>query len=134
MAFAHPAALLLLAVAPLIMWSGGRWPRVTLRRAGLDELDVVADRWTGRILTGLWLAALLAGAVALAGPDLPWPTTRPGIGLVLVADVSGSMAESDGGPTRIETLKRTFDELIARRPGDRIGLVLFAAHPDTACP
>ncbi|MBX7106394.1 MAG: VWA domain-containing protein, partial [Gemmataceae bacterium] len=70
----------------------------------------------------------------LAGPDLPWPTTRPGIGLVLVADVSGSMAESDGGPTRIETLKRTFDELIARRPGDRIGLVLFAAHPDTACP
>jgi Ca-activated chloride channel family protein len=85
---------------------------------------------------------LSAALLALAGPRIPLPGDRlesEGIAVMLVVDVSGSMAEPDfdrdgAKAPRLDAVKAAFDELVTRRPQDRIGLVLFATLPETACP
>jgi Ca-activated chloride channel family protein len=58
---------------------------------------------------------------------------------MLALDLSGSMAETDfsieGKPaSRIDSLKHVGSELIRRRSGDRIGLVIFAEQAFAAAP
>lgn len=90
--------------------------------------------------------------LALAGPRWPDPGTRlpvEGIAVVMVLDVSGSMAERDfdwrgDRITRLEAAKRAFRLFVAGgdaagtrlpgRGGDQIGLVAFAVHPEDTCP
>lgn len=89
----------------------------------------------------LWLA-WAALALALAGPRLVAATPAlpaSGRDIMLALDLSGSMAtrdfEIDGVPAaRIETLKHVGGELIRRRAGDRIGLVIFAERAFAASP
>src|SRR3982750_3677398 len=129
--FANPRLLLLaLAVPPLVWW----WLRQ--RRGALRAAALV----------------LLVGA--LAGPRWPDLRTRiatEGIAVVMLVDVSGSMAERDfdwaGEPiTRLDAVKKVFRLFVAGgaagpggppfegRPTDLIGLVTFATRPETACP
>lgn len=85
--------------------------------------------------TALWLAALawILLVVAAARPQLLGePQTLPvsGRDLLLAVDVSGSMRARDfslGGNrvTRLEATKRVAGDFIARREGDRVGLILF---------
>ena len=78
----------------------------------------------------VWLALLLA----LARPqwvDPPIERIQPGRDMLLAVDISQSMGErdfADGGGRRIERLaavKQVLDDFIARRRGDRIGLIVF---------
>jgi Ca-activated chloride channel family protein len=102
--------------------------------------------------------ALALAIVALAGPRLPDLHTRidtEGIALVLLVDVSGSMAERDfdwnGKPlSRLEAIQRVFALFLTGgrdtpdgkpagvdfqgRPTDLAGLVTFATRPETVCP
>jgi Ca-activated chloride channel family protein len=105
--------------------------------------------WGG---TALRLLALLGLVVAAAGPrwpDLKTRITTEGIAIVMVADVSGSMATRDFDwqrrpVTRLEAVKNVFRLFVAGgdapgghiegRPTDQIGLVVFGTRPDTACP
>jgi Ca-activated chloride channel family protein len=104
-------------------------------------------------LLGLGLIVL-----ALAGPRWPDLRTRldaEGIGLMMVVDASGSMAERDfdwnGEPiSRFDAVKRVFRLFVAGtaaeplpkgseahfegRPTDLVGLVTFATRPEVACP
>jgi Ca-activated chloride channel family protein len=90
----------------------------------------------------LWLAALLSGVLAPAGPRRAQAgehIASEGIAIMLAVDVSGSMAEKDfdwhgESVSRLEAVKRCFEGFVRRRPQDQLGLVLFAAQPDTACP
>jgi hypothetical protein len=98
-------------------------------------------------------AGLVLLIVALAGPRWPDLHTRiatQGIAIVMVVDVSGSMAEADftwGDEriTRLEAAKRAFTLFVAGgegldgehfegRPDDLIGLVTFATRPESSCP
>jgi Ca-activated chloride channel family protein len=127
----------------------------------VDRLPPLPDRrarrvrWGGILLRGL---ALLALVVAAAGPRVPDLHTRlntEGIALVLLVDVSGSMAEPDfewdGKPvSRLDAAKKVFDQFVfgsaadsvppPGAPGfegrgrDLIGLVTFASRPETICP
>jgi Ca-activated chloride channel family protein len=140
--FAHPWALLLLPLAPAILWVHHRRPRFAVRWPGAAELFIIADRWSERILTLLWALAVLSGVLALAGPRTARAGDRieaDGIAIMLIVDVSGSMAEPDfdwhgDKITRLDALKRSFQSFVKRRPQDRLGLILFAVQPDTACP
>lgn len=104
----------------------------------------------GAVLRGL---ALLCGVTAAAGPRTPDLKTRlpsEGIAIVLVLDVSGSMATPDFGPTgssvsRLDAAKQSFHLFVAGgdgpdgshfdgRPRDQVALVTFAAVPQTVCP
>jgi Ca-activated chloride channel family protein len=98
-------------------------------------------------------AGLLLLIVALAGPrwpDLRTRITTEGIAVMLVVDVSGSMAERDfdwqgEAVSRLDALKRVLGLFVAGgagpegesfegRPHDLIGLVTFATRPESVCP
>ncbi|MFL5330158.1 MAG: vWA domain-containing protein [Gemmataceae bacterium] len=140
--FARPWALLLIPVVPLILWAWRRRPRPSVAWPDAAELVPLAARGVER--ARFWLRALVltAASLALAGPRIPLPGDRlesEGIAVMLVLDVSGSMAEPDfdrngAKVPRLDAVKTAFDELVTRRPQDRIGLVLFATLPETACP
>jgi Ca-activated chloride channel family protein len=154
--FAEPRFLLLsLLVAPLLWWwlrqRGGalRYPN-TGALAGVPAGRGRWARWGGAGMRALALLALIA---ALAGPRWPDRRTRietEGIGLLMVVDVSGSMAEPDfdwnGLPvTRLDAVKKAFRLFVAGgdaedgshfegRPHDLVGLVTFGTRPESPCP
>jgi Ca-activated chloride channel family protein len=161
--FANPAYLLLTLAVPPLMWCWLRQRRNTLRHPSAELLTGLpvgrarAARWSGALLRGAGLVLL---AVALAGPRWPDLRTRidtEGIALVMLVDVSGSMAEPDfewqGQPvSRLEAVKRVFRLFVEGENGsdgtpdgkaprdfegratDLIGLVAFARRPETVCP
>jgi Ca-activated chloride channel family protein len=153
--FAHPWLLLLLPAAPLFARAWLRRRRTALRVPDLAAFDGLPPGWAqralrgGAVLRGLGVAALV---LALAGPRWPDPGTRltsEGIALLFVVDVSGSMAEPDfdwAGQrlTRLAAAKRAFRLFVTGgeangatlpgRPNDAVGAVVFALHPEDACP
>ena len=80
--------------------------------------------------------------VVLLGVVLARPrTSRPddeidveGIDIVVTLDLSGSMAETDLLPNRLDAAKVVIRDFVRRRPTDRIGLVVFARDAYTYVP
>jgi Ca-activated chloride channel family protein len=80
----------------------------------------------------------VAGAVALARPQhgsLRESVTTRGVDIVVVLDVSGSMAAQDFQPrNRLEVARSVVAEFVRRRTNDRVGLVVFAGRSLTKSP
>src|SRR5690606_15432982 len=90
---------------------------------------------------GLFILRLLALAffiIAMAKPvstDVTTTTsTTQGIDIVLSIDVSASMLARDLKPNRLDALKEVAADFIKGRPGDRIGLVVYAGESFTLTP
>ncbi len=156
LSFAHPLALLLLLTAPLLLRHWRRRSRGGWQVSDTRPLDFPASpraRWAAR--GGLWLrgAGLVLLVVALAGPRWPDRQSRvpvEGIAIAMVLDVSGSMAEEDfpwegGRISRLDGVKKVFRRFVSGeaaeegeplpgRANDLVALVVFATHPETACP
>jgi Ca-activated chloride channel family protein len=151
LSFSAPLALigLPLALAVAGVWQRRRFPAITY--PSLTLLDGL-PRGRARLasLSGWFLrgATLVLLVLAAAGPRWPDRATRipaEGICLILAIDVSGSMAEAiPGSPleSRLSRARKAFREFVhgeengplPGRPGDRIGIVAFAAWPETVCP
>jgi Ca-activated chloride channel family protein len=154
--FANPLVLLLGLLIPPLAWWWLRQRRPALRYpatgwlTGLPAGRSNRARWGGVLLRS---GALLLLVLALAGLRWPDRSTRiptEGIAIVMVTDVSGSMAEADfdwqGQPiSRLEAVKRAFRLFVEGgdadegrhfdgRPADLVGLVTFATRPDSPCP
>lgn len=151
--FANPAVLTLLPLAALIVWWSVRRRRPALR---YSDVRLVAGLPRGRARYAVWGGALLRGLATLtvilaaAGPRTPDLKTRlpaEGIAIVLALDVSGSMAAADFPPgvPRLDAAKDVLRLFVVGgdaldgthfdgRARDQIGLVTFAAVPQTACP
>jgi Ca-activated chloride channel family protein len=82
--------------------------------------------------------ALLLIVVALARPQYVNRTELPpteGVDIMICIDASGSMAALDFDPlNRMEAAKRNAKDFISKRPGDRIGIVVFGADALLQCP
>lgn len=81
-------------------------------------------------LAALAWCALLAAAVRPQWVDDPIALPASGRDLLLSVDISGSMETQDlflaGQPaTRLEVVKDVVGDFLARRVGDRVGLILF---------
>lgn len=110
------------------------------------------------VVTGSAFAALV---LALMDPVIPYSETQvtsQGLDIVLVVDLSSSMQEIMAlprptqslqtltfssrdlaprrltGKTRLDTTKEALKDLISRRQGDRIGLIVFSDHPYLVSP
>lgn len=93
-------------------------------------------RWARR-LPWLRLVYLVLLVLALARPQIGLKETivrQEGIDIVLALDVSTSMLAEDflirgTRKNRLEVVQEVTADFIAKRPRDRIGLVIFAARP-----
>ncbi len=96
------------------------------------------ERRSRRIELGGLVAALVLIVVALARPG--WrPRTEPlaagGRDVVFVLDVSRSMLAQDYRPDRLGGARLAMTDLVANlRPGDRVGLVVYAGSAVIVCP
>ena len=95
----------------------------------------------GRLRPVLFVLRLLVLALvitALARPrsvDVSSRTsTTRGIDIVMSIDISASMLARDLEPNRLEATKEVAAEFIKNRPGDRIGLVVYAGESFTKTP
>ncbi|MDY6840091.1 MAG: VWA domain-containing protein [Pseudomonadota bacterium] len=141
--------VLVLVLLPLILkWRkpGGQSVDAPVLPVGhwLSDLPGVSRRgnavplWQQLLLFVIW--ALLV--VALARPQhigerVQMPVS--GRDLMLVVDISPSMDEQDmvlqgRNINRLQAVKRVLDDFIARRQGDRLGLILFGTEPYVQAP
>ena len=156
--FANPEFLwaVPLTVVLVLWWARRRRPALRYADArlfaGLPAGRAWRARWGGAGLRAVALLALVIGTAGPRRPDLKTRLPAEGIAIILALDISGSMAERDaiwaaGEPpiSRLEAAKRAFRLFVnggdapdgthlEPRPSDRIGLVVFAAQEDTACP
>ncbi len=96
------------------------------------------DNHQGRSSAWLWFSIVIWLLLVLASARPQWvgePVGLPTSGrdLMLAVDISGSMAISDFSVnghevTRLDVVKRTAGEFIARRSGDRMGLIVFGSQ------
>src|SRR5512135_1790593 len=133
-----PWLLALLLLVPLLFWLEQRTRRVAaVRYPTLGVLRAIpyagARRWRW-ILYAMRGVALLLLVIALARPQLGKAEsqyTGQGIDIMLAVDISGSMMSEDftlpsgERANRLDVLKTVVKDFVARRAGDRFGLVLF---------
>lgn len=90
------------------------------------------------VLFILRLGVLTLVITALARPRTVDVSSRTsstlGIDIVMAIDVSASMLARDLEPNRLEATKDVAAEFIKNRPGDRIGLVVYAGESFTKTP
>ena len=90
------------------------------------------------VLFVLRLLVLALVITALARPRAVDVSSRTnvtsGVDIVMAIDISASMLARDLDPNRLEATKEVAAEFIANRPGDRIGLVLYAGESFTKTP
>jgi len=147
--FAHPALLLVLAAPPLVRWLARTHCTVEpyLAVPFIDDLSAITGVTPGvgvavsrgslaqrAVLIIVWCLLVLA----LARPQWiqePLTRTQPGRDLLIAVDLSGSMDTEDftdatGRRTdRLSAVKEVMDEFLARREGDRVGLMFFGTAP-----
>ena len=140
MRWEHPWMLVLLALVPIALLLARRQ---VARAAAVLWVRVPGQRPSPGVLLFRafellpWLAIVLA-VLASARPQRgvsQSETESRGVDIVLVIDISPSMAAQDFRPlNRLNVAKETAREFVRQRPHDRIGLVGFAATAFTQCP
>lgn len=148
LSLAYPWALLLILVPLLLQWKKpaahtvdapvfpvGHWlsdlPGVTRQGNGVP-------RWQTLVLFLAWALLVLALARPQhAGEQVQMPVT--GRDLMLLVDISPSMEEQDmiiqgRSINRLQAVKNVLNDFIARRKGDRLGLILFGTEPYVQAP
>jgi Ca-activated chloride channel family protein len=144
--FSSPLFLILLAILPLKIWYQKRHAQRPLIRisstGGLQTIPRSRFLKTAWIIPAVKYTAFFLMVLAMARPQ--WGTRQvevltEGINIVLAVDVSGSMAaldfKRDGRiVNRLEAVKGVIEEFIAKRDGDRIGVVIFGSEAFTQIP
>ena len=146
MTFAHPYFLLLLLLLPLLAWLKGKRgapPAFLYSSVKLVEGLTRARRSrTGAFLAAWRWLVLAVFIVALAQPRLMKSGTTvkaSGVDIAVAFDLSGSMLSEDfvvkgERVNRFNMARAVLKQFIDERPGDRIGLVVFASQAFIATP
>lgn len=136
--------LLLLLLIPLALrWRGLERKSPAYRLA--QGITALPDTWRARAARQLPLLRLLLLALAILALARPQTVAREvkvrgeGVDLVVALDLSSSMLAEplpggDAGKNRLAVAKAVLAEFLRGRPGDRIGLVAFAARAYPAAP
>ncbi len=140
MKFASPLFLLLLLLIPILIYLELRKRPGTVRFSDISFFK--KNDFRGRFLrfSLLFLNCLVLFLVtlALARPQkgrVFQEVETQGVDIMLCLDISGSMQAEDFSPkNRLFVAKERAKEFIAKRKGDRIGLVVFSSLALTQCP
>lgn len=140
MHFAAPGYFALLALVPLVWWWELKKKRPALLYSDTKLLPepLPVEQILNRLPLVFYSLALVLGTVGLARPQKGRQFEElesMGIDIMLCLDISGSMQALDFAPgDRLTVAKERAKEFVSKRPGDRIGLVVFAATSLTQCP
>ncbi len=136
--FAHPEALYLLILVPLVvllMYIFGRSRSKALDAFGERGLvcHLMPDFSRRRVRLKAWIfvIALALQIVVVAGPQFGsklQTVKRHGIEVMVALDVSNSMNAQDVSPSRLEVAKMAVARLVDKLSDDRVGLVVFAGN------
>jgi Ca-activated chloride channel family protein len=135
--FVNPEVLWLLALLPVLavwlLWRDKkRTARITVPVLHSFATKNMLGRLRTVVLLFLRLLALALLIVAMARPQSTDMSTQKrgseGIDIVLAVDISPSMLARDLKPNRLEALKVVAQKFVDGRPGDRIGLVIYAGE------
>ena len=119
-----------------------RWPALRLPASNWRaQVRPGRQRAAGRLPVLMVLAWFLL-VLSAARPQVPQdaaPMPEPAREMILVVDLSGSMAEADmrlgGRPVdRLTAVKAVLTDFLERRRGDRVGLVVFGSQAYTLTP
>lgn len=142
MSFDSPALLVLLLVVPLAVvgliyldrWRTSRssaWAPVALQ----PNMVRRPPRWSRTIPTVLLLAGVTLLLVGFARPTASFHVKSQQATVVMVLDVSGSMAADDSTPTRIAHAKQLVRQFMKQLPkGYEMALVTFSDHTSVVAP
>jgi len=134
----------LLALTPLLFallaaWRKPAWNRYAERHLQPWAVRQGTPKQHGKLRrVATWLFWLLL-ACALAGPRLPLATpearqTHHDMDVLIVLDVSPSMAAVDIAPNRLLRAKLKLQDLAARLHGERIGLIVYSGEAGLLLP
>lgn len=138
-------AWMLLALMPLLfnalaIWRRQQWTRYAEPHLQAWALREGAARQGSPIrVVSVWAFWMLL-ACALAGPRLPLDAvdnkrqTRHDMDLMIVLDVSASMAATDIAPTRLARAKLKLQDLLTQLHGERVGLIVYAGEAGVLLP
>jgi Ca-activated chloride channel homolog len=122
-------ALLPALVALYVHWQRRR-ARYAVRFTNLELLAAVVRRtpgWRRHVPAAMYLLALATLLVGTARPQAVVTVPREQATIVLVMDVSGSMAATDVQPTRMISAQQAASRFVERAPSHfEIGLVAFS--------
>ena len=142
MTFQSPLALLGLLVVPLLVAAYVRHERgrgsYVARFANLALLPNLVDRapgWRRHLPVAILLVALAALVVGVARPHATVSVPREEATVVLVIDVSRSMAAKDVEPSRLGAARAAANAFLRKVPEKfRVGVVSFASRAVVAVP
>ncbi len=136
--FQHPWFLVLLALLPIYAFLRGRSGSESALRFPSAELVAslggAVRAAAGRLFIFLRVFTVGLAILAIAGPRRVKENTETlsnGLDVMLVYDLSWSMMALDMSPTqtRFDIAQERIRDFINRRPGDRIGLIVFSGVP-----
>jgi Ca-activated chloride channel family protein len=138
----HPARLVLgiAAVAGFAVLYAALQRRLTDRDLAYSNvaffLSAAKPRlWIPRALFALWVAALAAVVLGVAGPHVTLPVPVRDGSVFICIDTSGSMASTDVVPTRSQAAKAAAQAFIDESPaGTKIGIISFAGAAGVVTP
>jgi Ca-activated chloride channel family protein len=136
MSFAHPSMLVFLlaipvAVAAHLWFERTRSTRVAswARPELLPNMVAQPPSWRRHLPTALLLLGAVLLLVGFARPKAKLTVKRQNATVILVVDVSGSMAARDSQPTRLGAARAAAKRYVENLPsGYRMALVTFSDH------
>jgi Ca-activated chloride channel family protein len=142
MTFALPTALLGLGLLRILfglyLWAQRQRRRYAVRFTNLALLREVVGPGPGlrrHIPPALFLLGLTALLVSLARPSMVMAVPRDQAAVMLVLDVSGSMAARDIQPTRLGAAQQAAKQLVSSLPaGAQVGVVSFSDTASVSAP
>jgi Ca-activated chloride channel family protein len=140
--FASPTLLVLLAVVPLAALAYFAHDRLRERRAAawatpalLPNMVASPPSWRRHLPFALLLAGVALLLVGFARPKATHRVKANRATVVVVLDVSGSMAANDARPTRLAQAKAVALGLVRSLPkGYRMAVETFSDHSDVVSP
>lgn len=145
--FLRPLWLLLLIPAPLLLWlltnrlqQSGAWQRIIDPRlhSAMLETNSAAKQSSVRVPVWLlWLLAWVLTTIALAGPTyvkMPQPVSKNQQALVILLDMSASMAAQDVSPSRASRAIQKVTDIVRARTDGVTALVVYSGEAHTVTP
>jgi Ca-activated chloride channel family protein len=134
--FSSPTLLLCLLIVPVAVWAYLQMEKWRARRSTVWapaalQPNMVArpPAWRRHLPTVLLLVGVAILLVGFARPKATFNVSSQEATLVLVLDVSGSMAANDAQPTRLGAAKLVADRFVKKLPHNyRISVVTFSDH------